>query len=240
MQDSLENDSGAMAHKREIRSYVVRSARMTEAQQAAYDQHVEKWGVRETPNIISSQTAFDNKHPIHLEIGFGMGDSLATMAEHKPDVNFIGIEVHPPGIGRLLALVEKKSLRNVRVIQGDAVRLLKARFADSSLERVNIFFPDPWHKKRHHKRRLIQANFVELLRQKLKGRGVLHVATDWKPYAEHVMEVMAASNRWQAMNPASPIADRESLGRPETKFERRGLKLGHEIVDLAYQTLDGE
>ena len=210
---------------------------MTEAQQAAYDAHVEKWGVPTHPVTINSQSAFGNDQPIHLEIGFGMGDSLATMAAQRPEVNFLGLEVHPPGVGRLLALVEKHSLNNVRVIQGDAVRILKARFVSGSFERVNIFFPDPWHKKRHHKRRLIQHSFVDLLKEKLVAHGILHIATDWKPYAEHVIDVMTASEGWEAMNGDNPITDRISLGRPETKFERRGMKLGHEIVDLAYRAL---
>ena len=223
-------------HKREIRSYVVRSARMTDAQQTAYDAHVEKWGIKDKPETIKAESAFSNDNPIHLEIGFGMGDSLASMAEAKPNTNYLGIEVHPPGIGRLLALVEKKALSNVRVVQGDAVRLLKARFRDHSLERINIFFPDPWHKKRHHKRRLIQPDFVGLLHQKLLTGGLLHVATDWTPYADHVMDVMEQCEGWRAGGNGNPVVQASDLGRPETKFERRGLKLGHEIVDLAYTT----
>ena len=235
MQEPL-NREGHVDHKREIRSYVVRSARMTEAQQAAYDQHIEKWGVKDSPTEINSKTAFANDNPIHLEIGFGMGDSLAIMAAENPQINFLGIEVHPPGIGRLLALVEKSSLSNVRVIQGDAVRLLNGRVADCSLDRINIFFPDPWHKKRHHKRRLIQSGFIKLLKKKLIVGGLLHVATDWTHYAEHVIGVMRHSEGWQAMNADDPKIDGCTLGRPQTKFERRGLKLGHQIVDLAYKT----
>ena len=227
--------SGQQAHPRRIRSFVVRSARMTESQQKAFDAHMSRWALECDSGPVDLKAIFGNTNPCTVEIGFGMGDSLAIMAERSPEQNFIGIEVHPPGIGRLLSLVEKQSLQNVRVMQGDAVELLANQFGDSSLSRVNIFFPDPWHKKKHHKRRLVQPAFIELIAKKLQAGGLLHIATDWEPYARHVLEVLEASAAFANLSPSSMFSTASELGRPETKFERRGLKLGHGVWDIAYQ-----
>lgn len=221
--------------RREIRSFVVRSARMTESQQKAYDHHMEKWSIPSTINPISSETTHSNSQPLTLEIGFGMGDSLAQMAEAMPQTNFLGIEVHQAGIGRLLSLVEKKQLKNVRVICGDAVEMLKHRIKSNSIARVNIYFPDPWHKTRHHKRRLIQQDFVELLARKIQTNGLLHIATDWQPYANHILQVMQSQKDFTNIAGDQSFSSAKELDRPETKFERRGLRLGHGVWDMAFR-----
>ncbi|WP_455220096.1 tRNA (guanosine(46)-N7)-methyltransferase TrmB, partial [Kaarinaea lacus] len=166
--------------------------------------------------------------PTIVEIGFGMGDTLATMAMENPDSNFIGIEVHRPGVGSLLATIEEKGISNIRIFCHDAVEVLEQSIPDQSLDGIHIFFPDPWHKKRHHKRRLIQTAFVNLLATKLKPQGQLHIATDWKNYAEWIEEVMAETPNF------SKLAEDNSHQRPTTKFEKRGLKLGHGVWDMIY------
>ena len=232
------NNKGAepkSSKRREIKSFVVRSARMTESQQKAYDRHMEKWSVPSTINLISSETTHSNSQPLTLEIGFGMGDSLAQMAEAMPQENFLGIEVHQAGIGRLLSLVEKKQLENVRVICGDAVKVLKQRIKNNSIARVNIYFPDPWHKTRHHKRRLIQHDFIELLGNKIQTNGLLHIATDWQPYANYILQVMQSQKYFTNIAGDKAFSSAKELNRPETKFERRGLRLGHGVWDMAFR-----
>ncbi len=221
--------------RREIKSFVVRSARMTESQQKAYARHMEKWSLEKNNARLDWASIYGNSNPVTLEIGFGMGDSLAQMAAQQPNMNFLGIEVHQAGIGRLLSLVEKEKLENIRVICGDAVEVLKNQIAANSLQRVNIYFPDPWHKKRHHKRRLIQPDFVNLLAEKLFSEGLLHVATDWENYAEHALKVMAQCTQFKNIAGEEAFSSAADLGRPETKFERRGLKLGHGVWDIAFR-----
>ena len=224
--------------RREIKSFVVRSARMTESQQKAYERHMEKWSLEKNDAILDWESIYKNNNPVTLEIGFGMGDSFAQMAAQQPEMNFLGIEVHQAGIGRLLNLVEKEQLENIRVICGDAVEVLKNQIANNSLQRVNIYFPDPWHKKRHHKRRLIQPDFVNLLGEKITTNGLLHVATDWENYAEHVLEVMAQCKQFKNIAGKEVFSSASELGRPETKFERRGLNLGHEVWDMAFALIE--
>jgi tRNA (guanine-N7-)-methyltransferase len=166
-----------------------------------------------------------------LEIGFGMGDATAQIAQTLPDADFLAVEVHTPGVGSLLKHMEELALTNIRIIQHDAVEVIQNMLADASLDGVHIFFPDPWHKKRHHKRRLIQAEFVKLLCSKLKIGGYLHVATDWQEYAEWVLEVLHAEPQLQ--NTAENYAEKPSY-RPLTKFEDRGIKLGHGVWDLMF------
>ena len=165
---------------------------------------------------------FAEQNPTVLEIGFGMGDSLFEMSQSDLATNYIGVEVHRPGVGHLLQLSDKAGLQNLRIFRDDSIDVLKQCINDKSLSKIQIFFPDPWHKKKHHKRRLISDEFVELLKSKLKDDGVLHIATDWMPYAEHIREVMT---HWREV----PIPT-----RPITKYERRGLRLNHEVTDLAY------
>ena len=172
---------------------------------------------------------FPRKQPVCLEIGFGMGESLAEQAESNPDINYIGIEVHRPGVGHLLILAAQAGLTNLRVFAEDSLDVLDGCLPDQSLSSVQIFFPDPWHKKRHHKRRLINGDFLLLLSRKLESSGLLHIATDWRPYAEEIQALMADYPQYQTETPPA---------RPETKFERRGVGLGHEITDLAYRLVN--
>ncbi|MBT8147379.1 MAG: tRNA (guanosine(46)-N7)-methyltransferase TrmB, partial [Gammaproteobacteria bacterium] len=170
--------------KRPIRSYVIRGGRLTSSQRKALETYSAAFVVDYRAQPLDPQSLFENNNPVIVEIGFGMGDSLLTMAVEKPNTNFIGIEVHKPGIGKLLMGMGHQSVSNIRIINHDAKEVMEHCIADSSLDGIQIFFPDPWHKKRHHKRRLIQAEFVNLLTQKLKAGGLLHLATDWQPYAE--------------------------------------------------------
>ncbi|NND40416.1 MAG: tRNA (guanosine(46)-N7)-methyltransferase TrmB [Pseudomonadales bacterium] len=220
---------------RRLRSFVLRSGRITESQARALQQHMQRWALPRSDRPVDFSVAFGNDNPVTMEIGFGMGDSLAQMAGQNPAENFLGVEVHRAGVGRLLALVEKNELGNVRVYCDDAVEVLEQNIAARSLARVNIFFPDPWHKKRHHKRRLVQAGFLDLLHSKLEPDGLLHIATDWQPYAEHVLEVVAGHDGFENINAAQPFANAADYGRPETKFERRGIKLGHGVWDMVFR-----
>jgi tRNA (guanine-N7-)-methyltransferase len=166
-----------------------------------------------------------------LEIGFGMGDATAAIAAARPETDFIGVEVHPPGVGALLQRIEERSLTNVRIVQHDAVEVLERMIAPATLAGVHIFFPDPWHKKRHHKRRLVQSAFVALLAERLAPGGYLHCATDWEPYAQQMLQVLGAEPLLR--NAAEGFADRPAW-RPPTRFEQRGLRLGHGVRDLLF------
>ncbi len=199
---------------------------MTPGQTNALEKLWPSMGLELASGQLDFETVFGNSHPVCLEIGFGMGDSLAAQAESNPEMNYIGVEVHRPGVGHLLLRCEEKSLTNVRVFSDDSIEVLQESIPPHSLELVQIYFPDPWHKKRHHKRRLINPAFVDLLASRLKPGGLLHVATDWVPYAESINEVFADRKDFVQSNPPE---------RPKTKFEERGLKLGHEVTDLAWQ-----
>ena len=219
-------------NKRPIRSYVIRGGRLTSSQRKALETYSAEFVVEYTPQILDLQSLFGNNHPVIVEIGFGMGDSLLAMAKNMQDRNFIGIEVHKPGIGKLLMGMEREAVNNIRIINHDAREVLAHCFPASSLERIQIFFPDPWHKKRHHKRRLIQAEFVELLTSKLEAGGLLHLATDWQPYAEQMLELL--ENNQHLVNEAGRGNFAAPEDRPATKFEKRGVKLGHGVWDLRY------
>jgi tRNA (guanine-N7-)-methyltransferase len=217
--------------KRPIRSFVLRQGRLTDAQQRAIDTGMPVLGVAYAEQCLDLNQLFGREAPKILEIGFGMGESTASIAQSHPGQDFLGIEVHTPGVGSLLRQIQELRLNNLRLIQHDAVEVLQHMIADASLDGVHIFFPDPWPKKRHHKRRLIQTNFVALLVGKLKPGGYLHMATDWQEYAEWVMEILQAEP--QLSNTAPGYAPRPDY-RPLTKFERRGLKLGHGVWDLIF------
>jgi tRNA (guanine-N7-)-methyltransferase len=223
----------AVTYPRRIRSFVLRAGRMTRGQQRAMDEYWPRWGLELEQGMLDAQAAFGRQAPLVLEIGFGMGQSLSEMAAAAPERNFIGIEVHRPGVGRLLHDLGEQGSVNVRVYCEDAVLVLQQCIADASLEGVQIFFPDPWHKKRHHKRRLIQCEFVSLLASKLKPGGRLHLATDWENYAEHMLAVMAGVPQFN--NEAGPgqYSPRPDY-RPLTKFEKRGQRLGHGVWDLIF------
>jgi tRNA (guanine-N7-)-methyltransferase len=218
---------------RAIRSFVLRTGRMTAGQQRAFDRYGPRFVLRKDMGKLDAREVFGREAPLVLEIGFGMGQSLLEMAAVAPQLNFLGIEVHRPGVGSLLHGLAERELDNVRVYCEDAVEVLRECILDGSLHRVQIFFPDPWHKKRHHKRRLIQPEFVQLLAQKLVPGGHLHLATDWQNYAEQMLQVLTATPLL-----ANTAASGEYVPRPDsrpiTKFEQRGQRLGHGVWDLLF------
>lgn len=219
---------------RRIRSFVMRPGRMTAAQRQALQEGLPRYGLKREDGRLDAQAAFGRAGPLVLEIGFGMGQSLLAMAAENPSVNYLGVEVHRPGVGKLLHGVAEQGLDNVRVYCDDAVLVLEECIADASLDGVQVFFPDPWHKKRHHKRRLIQPAFVRLLCRKLKPGAFLHLATDWENYAEHMMEVLSAEPALVNRSGQGMFSTRPAT-RPLTKFEQRGQRLGHGVWDLLFE-----
>lgn len=218
-------------HHRHIRSFVRREGRMTPAQKFAIESLWQKYSVVPGAAPFDLDSVFGRRAPRILEIGFGMGDTLLQVAQTHPEKDYLGIEVHRPGVGALLMNLEKSAQRNVRVLCADAVEVLSHNISDAALHAVYIFFPDPWPKKRHHKRRLIQPALVELIGRKLKVGGLLHLATDWEDYAQHMLTVITAAPQFR--NTASAGQFAPSPGeRPPTKFERRGRALGHGVWDL--------
>ncbi len=223
----------AGARRRPIRSFVLRTGRTTPAQQRAFDAHWARYGLDYTGTPRDFDAAFGRRAPRVVEIGFGNGEALLFAAAADPDRDYVGIEVHTPGVGRLLNALATQAIGNVRVYRHDAVEVLREEIAPGSLDEVRIYFPDPWHKKRHHKRRLVQPAFLALLASRLRTGGRLHLATDWAPYAEHMLDVLEASPHFD-----NPLAPRTTVERPPwrppTRFEARGLKLGHAVADLVY------
>jgi tRNA (guanine-N7-)-methyltransferase len=219
--------------RRPIRSYVLRTGRMTPGQQRAFDRHWAQWGLEYDSGPLDFDASFGRAGPRVLEIGFGMGQSLVEMAAAAPGSNFIGIEVHRPGVGRLLHTMAERQVDNIRVYCHDAVEVLRDCIAPASLDTVQIFFPDPWHKKKHHKRRLIQPPLVAQLVSRLKPGGTLHLATDWEHYAEQMMAVLSAEEGLRNSCAAGEFAPRPPQ-RPLTKFELRGERLGHGVWDLVF------
>lgn len=216
-----------------VRSFVRRNGRLTPAQRTALEQLLPRHGVPPDA-VLDYAHLFGRSAARCLEIGFGDGQSLLQMAAARPDMDFVGIEVHDPGVGRALLGIEQAALRNVRVVHGDAVEVLANRVAPHSLDRVLLFFPDPWPKKRHHKRRIVQPDFARLLASRLRRGGVLHAATDWQPLAEHMLAVLEAEAALR--NQAGPGRFAATAGeRPQTKFERRGIRLGHAVWDLCFE-----
>lgn len=222
------------AATRVLRSFVQRAGRLTPAQQRALDELWPKYGLEIGQGPLDAPARFGRTAPLVLEIGFGNGEALIHGALHSPARDFIGIEVHKPGAGRALNAIESNALPNVRLYAEDAVEVLKQCIGEGALSEVRIYFPDPWHKKRHVKRRLIQPGFVELLASRIAPGGLLHLATDWQPYAEQMWEVMDASSAFRnSEGPGGHVPRPE--WRPETHFERRGLRLGHGVWDLLYR-----
>lgn len=216
-----------------IRSFVQRAGRMTPGQERALQELYTQFSPANLEVKINLTELFGREAERVLEIGFGMGQSLLQQAEHFPQQDFLGVEVHRPGIGSLLAGIENQQLSNVRVICADAVEILRTAIEDSSFDRIQIFFPDPWPKTRHHKRRIIQAEFVSLLVSKLKNNGILHLATDWQDYAEQMLKVLSAENQLTNLAGENQFSPRPAE-RPLTKFELRGQRLGHGIWDLLF------
>jgi tRNA (guanine-N7-)-methyltransferase len=217
---------------RPIRSYVLRQGRTTPAQRRALDQLAPKYLVPFKPGLISSEEIFRRAAPLVLEIGSGMGETTAEIAQAHPEADFIAVEVHGPGVGSLLNRIESLQLSNLRVIRHDAVDVLDKMIADASLAAIHLFFPDPWPKKRHHKRRLVQPDFATLAARKLTPGGTLHAATDWPDYAEHMTDVFSRE----------PLLEKAAAGlmsRPGTKFEARGKRLGNPISDLYWRRRAG-
>lgn len=217
-----------------IRSFVIRAGRMTDGQRSAFDEHWATYGLSLYGGLLDAVTAFGNDHPVVLEVGFGMGDSLLAMAQAEPELNFIGIEVHPPGVGRLINNAAKDGVQNLRVYMADAKDVLTDCIPDSGLSRFQLYFPDPWHKKKHHKRRIVQPDFVSLITAKLRSGGYLHMATDWQNYAEQMLEVLSAEPALR--NTAADYSPRPEF-RPKTKFEARGERLGHGVWDLLFEKI---
>ena len=232
MTDQIPEANQDTRHHRSIRSYVLRQSHMTAAQQRAIDTLWPQFGLdyQETPADLNQ--AFGRGNRKILEIGFGMGTATAEIARRLPDNDFLAIDVHGPGVGNLLKLIDEQNIANIRVMRHDAVEVVENMLADGSLDGIHIFFPDPWHKKRHNKRRLIQAPFVAKLLPKLKSGGYIHLATDWEEYAQQMLEVLNGFPE-ELQNTAETYALTPAY-RPETKFEARGKRLGHGVWDLVF------
>jgi len=221
--------------KRRIRSFVLRQGRMTKGQQLAFEKSWTKYGLEFGKSKIGPNELFQNKNEqFVMEIGFGNGKSLVQTAFENPHINYLGVEVHKPGVGALLIDAEKQQLENIRCINHDAIEVLSFMLADNILDSVQLFFPDPWPKKRHHKRRIVNPEFLSLIYKKLKVGGTFHMATDWLPYAEEAMETLAAFEGFENKERGKNFSARPS-GRPVTKFETRGENLGHEVRDLIFE-----
>jgi tRNA (guanine-N7-)-methyltransferase len=226
-----------MQTQRHIRSFVLRAGRMTPAQERALTELWPAYGVDLGAGPLDLEAIFGRRAPRSLEIGFGVGEVIGSLAEHHPNNDYLGIEVHRPGVGRLLLRAAEAKVRNLRVICHDAVEVLRDQLPNDSFDEILVFFPDPWHKKRHHKRRLIDALFVAALAAKLRPDGVLRLATDWQAYAEQMLAVCNADPHLVSLSPEGTYVARPQF-RPPTRFERRGERLGHGVWDLAYAKLE--
>lgn len=222
---------------RTIKSFVIRAGRLTQGQKNAIETGWQQYGLELTNDLLDFTKLFGRTAPVTLEIGFGMGQSLSAMAEQAPEQDFIGIEVHKPGVGALISLLQDNQLNNVKVFNCDAIEVLNNRIPNNSLDRLMLFFPDPWHKKRHHKRRIVQPEFAQLIRSKLKIGGIFHMATDWQPYAEHMLEIMQIAEGYKNLATDNTYVPHPEE-RPKTKFEARGERLGHGVWDLKFQRVE--
>ncbi len=242
MTDPTDN---AFANRRSIRSFIIREGRMTRGQERALESGWPKFGLEYQNTPVDVRAVFKSaaEHPLTLEIGFGDGEALFALAQRFSDQNFIGIEVHRPGVGHLLMRLLEAELDNARVINHDAMDVLENMIGDGQLDRINLYFPDPWPKKRHHKRRIVQPDFLRLLHSRLKKNGLIHFATDWHPYAEHMCEVLQqspyfANTREDASTRADATPDEVCVPRPDsrplTKFEKRGHRKGHGVWDFVF------
>ncbi|MET1256871.1 tRNA (guanosine(46)-N7)-methyltransferase TrmB [Aliikangiella maris] len=219
---------------RKVRSFVRREGRMTAGQTLAYESMMPDYGITYSQQVLNLTELFGNSNPVTLEIGFGMGASLAEQAANYPHFNFIGIEVHRPGVGSLLARMKERELTNIRVISHDAIDVLQHMIPLNSLSKLQLFFPDPWHKTRHHKRRIVKDEFVTQVRNKLLSGGILHMATDWENYAQHMLKVMQQVSGWENLSSTNDFVPKPE-DRPVTKFQQRGERLGHGVWDLMFK-----
>ncbi len=235
MMYSQDPPGGRSAHRR-VRSFVLREGRLTRGQEQALETYWPRYGLDWSNALqpISPAHIFGNAQPVTLEIGFGMGTSLLEMALAAPTRNFLGIEVHRPGVGRLLLGAAEHEVTNLRVLTVDAIEFLRAGVEPESLDRVQVYFPDPWPKKKHHKRRIVQPAFLTLCHAALREGGCLRLATDWAPYAEHMLEVLQADQRFRNESSAAAGFLPSPYERPVTKFEQRGLDAGRAIFDLGF------
>jgi len=225
-----------VAFPKRIKSFVVRAGRISDAHRALYAEHYAKWGLQHSDGLLDYAQVFGNDNPVVLEIGFGMGASLIDMCQANPNLNYIGIEVHTPGVAKVLREADERGVTNLRVYEHDAIEILADCIADGSLHCMQLFFPDPWHKKRHNKRRIVQPAFAQTIRGKLKVGGTFHMATDWEPYAEHMLEVMEVAEGYENVAGQGNYHPRPDF-RPLTKFEKRGENLGHGVWDLIYKKM---
>jgi tRNA (guanine-N7-)-methyltransferase len=214
-----------------IKSFVRRVSRITKGQQQALTLMWPVFGIEYKPGLLDFTKIFNNSNPLVLEIGFGNGESLIEQAKKTPELNFVGVEVHKPGVGRLLQLIDEYKLTNVRVFCHDAIDVLHNCITPNSLARIQLFFPDPWHKKRHNKRRIVNEEFLSLAHKCLQFRGILHMATDWQPYAEHMLQAINSSKLFKNLAKNLSYFPKPHY-RPNTKFEQRGNKLGHDSWDI--------
>jgi tRNA (guanine-N7-)-methyltransferase len=232
-QAHIDDPEGAPeTHRRTIRTFVMRAGRTTEGQERALNELGPRFVLPYANEAIDAPAVFGRQAPVVLEIGFGMGDATAKIAQALPEVDFIGCEVHEPGVGALLKLIGEQNIANLRIIRHDAVEVLDHMIPPASLAGVHIFFPDPWHKKRHHKRRMIQPPLIAHLASRLAPGGYIHCATDWEPYAVQMLEVLDAEP--SIVNTADGYAEKPAY-RPLTKFENRGIRLGHGVWDLVFK-----
>lgn len=220
--------------QRRIRSFALRTGRMTEGQQKSYDQGWQKFGLNVADGLINTDVVFERTGaPLVFEVGFGMGQSVAEMAIAEPDHNFVGVEVHTPGVAKLMMLCLDSDISNVRIYEHDAIDVLAQCIPKASIDRFQLYFPDPWHKNKHHKRRIVQTSFLDILAEYIKTGGVMHFATDWQNYAEHMMKVVSKHDCFENVAGAQKYSPRPDW-RPYTKFERRGHRLGHGVWDLIF------
>ncbi len=216
-----------------IKSYVLRTGRITKAQKSAFELGWQRFGLDFSEQLLDFSSLFANTHPVWMEVGFGNGESLYQMASQMPEINFLGVEVHTPGVGHLLSLLNKQPLQNLKIIQHDAMEVLETMVADDSLSRFLLFFPDPWPKKKHHKRRFVRQQTIALLAKKLINGGIWHIATDWQPYAEYCLQQFEQTPLFNNLAPKDYCQKPDY--RPLTKFEQRGLKLGHQVFDCLFE-----
>jgi tRNA (guanine-N7-)-methyltransferase len=220
---------------RTVKSFVIRRGRMTESQETALASLWSFYGLNPSDGLLDAGKVFGRSAELVFEIGFGMGEALITMAQANPQQDFIGVEVHPPGVGNILRMIAERELTNVRIYKTDARDVLQQCIADNALTKMQIFFPDPWHKTKHHKRRLIQQEFVQEVHTKLRVGGVLHLATDWQAYANQMLKVMSAEDAFRNCAGANQWVTEHA--RPLTKFEQRGQRLGHGVWDLMFEKI---